>query len=345
MPTNPPVHEASPYATPLRDLGLTIIGTPLDRILQDFQRELRQRGITRVEPKFYLSTEWGVPFGTISIAIPFYLARAELTELHAVRGGLVEGTGPADILRYLRHEMGHVINYAYRLYEEAEWVRHFGDIDQEYEEEYRPRPFDPAYVRHLPGWYAQKHPDEDWAETFAVWLTPDFDWRRRYAGAPVALAKLEYCDRTMTVLRDRPPLVTEEERDEDVGEIVSSLDQFYQDNAPAGEDVPPEVDDALQAIFGDLPAAVDPSAQAQHSAALMIRRLERTLGTEVFRWTAYFPEHTRALLRRLAERADAHRLTYPPERELDAAVALTTFVTALAMTSLGGKQASGSRRP
>ncbi len=328
------VREANPWTTPLRDLGLTILGTPLDQLLQDFQRELQQRGITRVAPKFYLSTEWGVPFGTISIAIPFYLARADLTKLHIDRGGFVEGAGPADILRYLRHEMGHVINYAYKLYEESEWVRHFGDINREYVEEYRPQPFHPDYVRHLPGWYAQKHPDEDWAETFAVWLTPHFDWRRRYAGAAKALAKLEYCDRTLTALRDRDPLVVEEELDEEVGEIGSSLDDYYQEHAPLGEDVPPEVDDALQAIFADLPAAVDPSAQAQHTAAMLIRRLEHTLATEVFRWTAYFPEHMRVLLRRLAERAEALRLVYPAERELDATAALTTFVTVLALNRI-----------
>jgi hypothetical protein len=332
--TTPPLHEANPWTTPLRDLGLTIIGTPLDKVLQEFQHELKRRGLTRVEPKFYLSTEWGVPFGTVSIAIPFYLARADLTKLHADRGGFVEGTSPADIRRYLRHEMGHVLNYAYKLYEESEWVRHFGDINRAYVEEYRPRPFHPDYVRHLPGWYAQKHPDEDWAETFAVWLTPNVDWRRRYARAPVALAKLEYCDRTLTALRDREPLVVEEELDEDVGAIAVSLDHFYLEHAPAGDDVPPEVDDALQTIFGDLPAAVDPSAQARHSAAMLIRRLEQPLRAEVFRWTAYFPEHTRMLLRRLAERAEALHLVYPAEREAEATVALTAFVTALALNRM-----------
>jgi hypothetical protein len=334
-PSELPIHEANPLKTPLRDLGLTIRGTPLENVLQDFLQELKQRRLTRVEPKFYLSTEWGVPFGTISIAIPFYLARADLTKLHAERGGLVEGAGPADVLRYLRHEMGHVFNYAYKLYQEAEWVRHFGDINQEYVEEYRPRPFHPDYVRHLPGWYAQKHPDEDWAETFAVWLTPGFDWRRRYAAAPAALAKLEYCDRTMNILRDREPLVREEELDEDVAAIGSSIDDFYQEHAPRGGDVPPEVDDALQTIFGDLPAAVDPSAQERHSAAVLIRRLEHTLATEVYRWTAYFPEHTRVLLRRLAERAESMHLVYPAEREADANVALTAFVTSLALSSVG----------
>jgi hypothetical protein len=113
-----------------------------------------------------------VPFGTVSIAIPFYLARTELTNLHRDRHGHVEGTSRSDILRYLRHEMGHVVNYAYQLYEQEEWVKHFGSITQPYEEEYRPEPFSRRFVRHLPGWYAQKHPDEDWAETFAVWMTP-----------------------------------------------------------------------------------------------------------------------------------------------------------------------------
>ena len=175
--------------------------------------ELAAAALTRVRPRFYLSTEWGVPFETVAIAIPFYLARPDLTALHAERVGHVEGFDRADILRYLRHEMGHVVNYAYRLYDEEEWVKQFGSITQPYTEEYRPEPFSRRYVRHLPGWYAQKHPDEDWAETFAVWMTPGRDWRAEYAGWPEALAKLDYCDRTMAALADRKPLVTADELD------------------------------------------------------------------------------------------------------------------------------------
>jgi hypothetical protein len=127
--------------------------------------------------------------------------------------------------------------------------------------------------------------------------------------------------------------VQEEELDEDIAGIGWSLDDFYQDHVPPGGDVPLEVDDALQTIFGAWPAAVDPSAQERHAAAMLIRRLERTLATEVFRWTAYFPEHARVLLRRLAERAESLHLVYPAEREADATVALTAFVTALALSS------------
>jgi hypothetical protein len=332
QPSEQPLHEVNPWSRPVRDLGLTIKGAPLDDVLKEFQAELSQRGITRVQPTFYLSDEWGVvPEAPLSIAIPFYLARADLTELHATRLGLVEGMDRTDILRYLRHEMGHVMAYAYRLDEEAEWCRLFGDCDQEYKDEYRARPFHPAFVRHLPGWYAQKHPQEDWAETFAVWLTPGLDWRRRYADTPVALAKLEYCDRTIAAVRDREPLVTAAEPDEEVSKIGRSVEEFYQDNAPRGETVPIDLDEALQTVFAALPAPVDPTAQPPHSAAVLLRRLEQPLATEVYRWTSYFPERTLPLVRQLADRAEELGLTYPAEREAWATVAVTAFVTTLAL--------------
>jgi len=196
--------------------------------------------------------EWGVPFETVAIAIPFYLARPDLTALHAERVGHVEGFDRADILKYLRHEMGHVINYAYRLYDQEEWVKQFGSITQPYFEEYRPEPFSRRYVRHLPGWYAQKHPDEDWAETFAVWMTPGLDWRAEYGGWPVAYAKLTYCSRTMNALRDRDPEVTSSELDEDVAEIEYSLDQYYGRSSDTPGELPPGLDGAIRAIFEDL---------------------------------------------------------------------------------------------
>src|SRR5438477_4937194 len=142
-------HESNLWSTPIRDLGLTIRDTRLEPILEEFQGELVRIGLTRVRPRFYLSTEWGVPFETVAIAIPFYLARPDLTALHAERTSHVEGVGTRELLRYLRHEMGHVMNYAYKLYEEEEWVRCFGPITRPYREEYTPEPFSRRYVRHL----------------------------------------------------------------------------------------------------------------------------------------------------------------------------------------------------
>lgn len=332
MPTTPPVfHEAPLTSRPIRDLGLSLEGTRLEPILEEFLRELDQVGITRLRPRFYLSTEWGVPFGTIAIAIPFYLARPELTELHATRAGFVEGTSDADILRYLRHEMGHVVNYAYELYEREDWVKLFGSITQPYVEEYRPEPFSRRYVRHLPGWYAQKHPDEDWAETFAVWMTPGADWRRDYAGWPEALAKLEYCDRLMGQLRDIDPPVTLSDLDEDVGELPYTLEELYRATSSPQGDLPAGLDGALRAIFEDLGEPEDASPSPRRPAAELIRRLEPDLMASVYRWTGHFPERTRALLRHLAAQAEALRQVYPEDREGAATVALTTLVTALAM--------------
>jgi hypothetical protein len=326
MPTQESFPETRPWHIPIREMGLKIAGSPLEPILADFEGELCQAGITRVGPRFYLSTEWGVPFDTVAIAIPFYLARPDLTDLHAERVGHVEGTGRDDILRYLRHEMGHVINYAYRLYEDEGWVKHFGAITQPYREDYRPEPFNPRFVRHLPGWYAQKHPDEDWAETFAVWMTPGLDWRTEYADSPTALAKLEFCDRTLKRLRDREPLVTAADLDEDVGELPYSVEQYYGGQSDGPTPFPKGLDGALRTIFED-----SGKGPASRPASALIRRLERDLMANVYRWTGHFPERTRPLLRHLAERADRLGQVYTAEREVPTAAAFTTFVTALAM--------------
>src|SRR3989442_15683106 len=125
----------------IRDLGLTIAGTPLESIVETVMQEVVAAGIRRLRPRFYLSTEWGVPQDTIAVAMPFYLAHPELTELHVRRAGHLEGLDAADILRYLRHEMGHVASYPYKLHTEARWTERFGRFDKRYREEYRPKPF------------------------------------------------------------------------------------------------------------------------------------------------------------------------------------------------------------
>jgi hypothetical protein len=332
MPAEDFTHgEGKLWATPIRALGLQIAGTRLEPILAEFEAELRRAGIAKFRPHFYLSNEWGVPFDTTSIAIPFYLARPDLTELQARHHGHVEGTSPADVLRYLRHEMGHVVNYAYKLYETEDWIRLFGSITQPYLEEYRPEPFSRRFVRHLPGWYAQKHPDEDWAETFAVWMTPGRDWRLEHAGWPEALAKLNYCDRVTAELAGREPLVTTTDPDEAVDEMDYSLQEHFGAAGLDRAELPPGLDGALRSIFEDLETFEDGSTAPRRPAAEMIRRLGADLPADVYRWTGHFPERTRALLRHLAERAEKLNLVCPADREMRAAVGLTALVTALAM--------------
>ena len=321
-------HEAHLDKQPIRALGLAIAGTRLEPLVDAFRRELAAVGLRRLAPRFYLSTEWGVAFGTVAIAIPFYLARPDLAKLHVERTGMIEGFDATEFLRYLRHEMGHVVNYAYKLYERQQWVQAFGAITQPYVEEYRPQPFSRRFVRHLPGWYAQKHPDEDWAETFAVWMTPGLDWRTEYGDRPTALGKLVLCDKLMREIADAAPLVTDDELDEDVATLGYSLDDFYRGWDASAPDVPPGLDGSLRAVF----AAHAKSATTElRDGAPLLRRLEPTLCTEVFRWTGHFPERTRPLVRQLAERAATLALRYPAADEPRVIVALTALVTALAM--------------
>jgi len=332
MADKDPFRESSWSTVPIRELELTIEGTPLAPILEAFRGEIARIGLERIGTRFYLSTEWGVPTGSTAIAIPFYLARPELREMQEQNAGMVEGLNKPDILRYLRHEMGHVVNYAYRLFESEEWVRQFGSITQPYLEEYRPSPFSRRYVRHLPGWYAQKHPDEDWAETFAVWMTPGFDWRAEYAGQAGALAKLEYCDRTMASVRGNDPVEAAEHLDEDVGQIAISVEQYYKEQPRGDAEFPRGLDGALRAMFEETAAPAEGAApDARRPASALIRKCEKELLANVFRWTGHFPERTRALLRYLAERADQLQQGYAANREPSAIVALTTLVTGLAM--------------
>jgi hypothetical protein len=332
MSPEPAFRESRLWSTPIRDLGLRIEGTPLEPVIAEFRGELAAAGIHKVKPHFYLTTEWVVADDTIAIGIPFYLVRPDLTALHAEQEGHLEGVGRAELLRYLRHEMGHVVNYAYRLFDRQDWVEHFGSMTQPYVDEYRPEPFSRRFVVHLPGWYAQKHPDEDWAETFAVWMTPGLDWRAAYSGWPVAVEKLDYCDRLLHEVRDRDPVVTTVDLEWEVGNLTDSLREHYRSLAfPAGEVQVPGLGGALQTIFADLGEPDEGQLAPRLHAADLIRKWERDLMADVYRWAGHFPERTRVLLCHLAARARELHLVYPADREPHALLALATLVTALAM--------------
>jgi hypothetical protein len=163
-------------------------------------------------------------------------------------------------------------------------------------------------------------------------MTPGVDWRAEYAGWPEALAKLEFCDSVMREMCTVDPLVTDEELDEPVSEIPYTLEQYYRNWELDAGDFPPGLDGALRSIFEDWGRPEDLTTDApRRPASDLIRRLGRDLPADVYRWTGHFPERTRLLLRHLAERADALEQVYPEDREMPAVIALTTFVTALAV--------------
>jgi hypothetical protein len=313
------------------DLDLRIEGTQLGRVVDRFKQELRDRGFEKVQPAFYLSSEWGVVEGTTAIAIPFYLADERLRKVQETKGGIVEGTSDDDILRYLRHEMGHVINYAYRLYETEEWSLLFGPMARPYTEEYRAIPFSPDFVRHLPGNYAQKHPDEDWAETFAVWMDAAADWRALYGDAPGALKKIEHCDRVCTDIRTRDPLVSDNTLDEDVSQIRLTVEEFYKEGGGREVLVPRSLDGDLRGIFAPSTMPQPPEGARLGKAHTLLKSQQDTLAVTVFRWTSVDPAVVRPIIGHLVKRAKDMNLTYPLAERDTVLIHVSAFLSTLAM--------------
>jgi hypothetical protein len=117
--------------------------------------------------------------GATAIAIPFYLAHPGSQNARGstdARGG---GGEYEWCMRILRHEAGHAIDNAFRLRRRRQRQHTFGSPSKPYPEFYTPKPYSKSFVLHLDSWYAQSHPDEDFAETFAVWLSPNSEWRQR----------------------------------------------------------------------------------------------------------------------------------------------------------------------
>src|SRR2546422_4712483 len=207
----------------ISQLGLRLEGSPVERFVDQLYRELEHKGLKGFRPVCYLTDEWGCPDGQPVIGIPFYLADPKLAKLEREMNDLED---EREIMMYLRHEAGHAFNYAYRLYATPEWRKAFGPYNRRYRDHYRPLPFSRKFVRHIAGWYAQKHPDEDFAETFAVWLTPRSNWRRKYKLWP-ALGKLRYVDGIVRSVRDQDPVVSTGDFDMTVEDMKVTVAAFY----------------------------------------------------------------------------------------------------------------------
>lgn len=207
------------------DLQLDWQRSPVRRYVKRLYSELDERGI-RFRPHVWLSGEWFSPDGVPGIAVPFYLAHPRLMRLERKMTRSVEGGNPRWFMRILRHEAGHAIDSAYRLRRRAHWRTLFGPASQPYRSRYRARPGSRHHVQHLGEWYAQSHPTEDFAETFAVWLTPRSGWRRRYASWP-ALRKLRFVQEFAGEQAADPPLVRSRAHVESIRDSQLTLGQYY----------------------------------------------------------------------------------------------------------------------
>ena len=223
----------------IKDLGLTIQGTWIEPRIDSLYETLERRGF-RLRPHIWLSEEWFSPLGVPGFAIPFYLAHPRLIRLERSQMLDVEGGTHNEFTRIMQHETGHAIQHGYQLQRRRAWQRLFGKSSQRYPDYYRPNPASKRYVQHLRLWYAQSHPDEDFAETFAVWLRSSRgEWRRRYAGWP-ALKKLEYVDELMDEIADTRPIVATRKRMEPIATITKTLAQHYAERKAKYSEVLPD---------------------------------------------------------------------------------------------------------
>jgi hypothetical protein len=230
-----------------RDLRLRLGGSVIEPDVERLHGELERRGI-RFKPHVWLSTEWFSPDGVPGIAAPFFASHPRLRRLEQRMMGEVEGGNRKWRIRILRHEAGHALDTAYRLRRRKDWREVFGPASRPYPHGYRVRPGSRGFVQHIGYWYAQSHPVEDFAETFAVWLQPKARWRREYEGWP-ALDKLEYVDELMAEISKRAPA----NRDRSVVAPLSrnkrTLGEHYRRKTTCIDRIERRYDDWLREIF------------------------------------------------------------------------------------------------
>ncbi|MCK1384310.1 putative zinc-binding metallopeptidase [Bradyrhizobium sp. 21] len=263
----------------LSSLRVTVEGTWLEACVATLYEELEERGI-RLRPHTWISSEWFSPGGVPGIAIPFYLAHPRLMKLEKKMMFDVEGGTWRECMAILRHEAGHAIQHGYQLQRRRRWQQLFGPSSKHYPRYYRPNPASRRYVQHLRLWYAQSHPDEDFAETFAVWLRPRSNWRTRYAGWP-ALKKLEYVDELMGEIVGKRPPVTTRERVDPLGRLSQTLEEHYKKKQAFYAFTPPKTYDRdLSRLF-----SADPRHHRSKPASALIRRHRAKIRRLVARWT------------------------------------------------------------
>ena len=306
------------------DLGVKIEGSEVESHVQKLYAALEARGI-RVRPKCYLGEEWLSPTNVPAIAIPFYLAHPRLKQLEMKQMMEVEGGTPEWCDKLLFHECGHAIDHAYRFSPRRRWRQVFGDPDSDYHPEtYRPRPYSKAFVRNLPNWYAQAHPDEDFAETFAVWLalSPE-QWKQQY-GDWKALEKLAYMDKILREAVKKPPRVTGGRFIADASKAKKTLARHYAARRKLWiSDYPDFYDADLRKIFGEL-------TPGDETAARFMRKHRRAIVAAVVRWTGERKYTVDGLAAKLTSRAAQLNLGTPrdePALLLDVGSYLSALVT------------------
>ena len=303
------------------ELGLRLETSPVQPLIEQLYQELAQAGLV-LRPSCYVANEWGCPDGQPLIGIPFWLVDPRLHAIEEDHADDLEDD--ARILTGLRHEAGHAVNYAYKLYEHPEWDSVFGRYDQRYHDDYEPEPYSRKCVRHLPGWYAQKHPDEDFAETFAVWLTPGLSWREKYADWP-ALKKLEWLDKVMKEVGQNPPLVNPADMVPDPLELAFTVGEYYTQraatDAPPVQEIGAALDDDFRAAFNAEGLGTDAAQLVHERSRVIMHSVSSNTGSRLY--------VVKALLDTVVGRLKTLGLRAVHGKEVDALISVTAMVSTL----------------
>lgn len=320
---------------PLDELNLRIEGSHLEKLISRLYRELDRKGII-FKPKCYLTDTWGCPNKVPVIGIPFYYADPTLAKIEDYMRGDLEDE--LELMMSLRHEAGHTINYAYRLYELPEWQEVFGRFTEPYHDYFTPNPQSRDYVKHLfqqvgkysGRIYAQKHPDEDFAETFAVWLTPRSRWREKYKSWG-ALRKLKLLDRLMEMIRFRRPLITDGERINPIENLNCTLLEYYNKSEERyREKAQGYMDDVLRNVFNGN-GKNGKNGHHRIPAGAFIEKNRNPLVDMISHWTGETASSVEPLIDKLILRAKELDLNLSPRRQSRKLIEVTALATSMIM--------------
>ncbi len=308
----------------VRDLKLQIKDSCLEPLIEKLYEELTSKGIS-FHPLCYLADEWLCPDKQPIIGIPFFLTQPRLKSIEKKMMYDVEGGTEKSFLKLLRHECGHALNYAYEFHKRTRWRELFGRFSDKYSESYYYQPYSRRFVIHLKDNYAQAHPDEDFAETFAVWLTPNSRWQEKYNGWPV-FKKLLYVDNLMAKINNKDPVTTVRGNPPwSAIRMTSTLAGFYDRKRKLlGSSFQGYYDDSLKELFKTKHS--DPPATR---ASDLLRSYRRQITDNVARWTGHRKYDIHQLVSRIILRCDALDL-YVKSSETDDIIAVTVLLTAIA---------------
>ena len=290
------------------DLDVTLEGTPIESRIDRLYNEMAAKGI-KFKPHCWLSDDWFSPDGVPGFAVPFYLAHPRLIRLERSQMLEVEGGTDAWCMRIMRHETGHVLDTAYQLHRRKKYKQIFGNYFDPYPETYSPRPDSRRFVLHLEPWYAQSHPAEDFAETFAVWLQPRSGWRNQYKEWP-AIKKIQYVDELMQEIAGKSPKVRSRAKIDPLHRIRKTLKQYYQEKQSrygVGDET--DFDRDLLRLFEQH----GPSTARRKSAAAFLETWRKSATSLIAHWTDQYRYNVNHVLREMIDRARQLKLRMPTE--------------------------------